>query len=457
MAIEGANVIGASPVYDTSRDVNLYAKLMAQQQAKVAQEQKQLTDKLSAVKTTGLREADRSDYNKLYNEWRNAELTATKERDQFKKAELRAEADKKYMEAQQLVNDSKSYGKLWDDTSRQFIGKDPYDTFEEENWSRWMKSRDLPLSSQELVRNPLELQARPDLSKTVTKLDALDKNLKSFATDTGKPIITRVTRGGDVGNRIIDVSAVNPKFQAERYAEAYDTDYGFKRGIRALYPDLDWQNNPDQAKTQAILDLVQKRKLEYQGAPKYQYERKTKGKGEDDTSRIGEPRKQTFQGAEYNEAGNRTKQINITSNNFVDQNVPGSLALNQLDGVYNTSTGATGRVNFNENAKVTGFGYFPNREKSGKVEDRLWMSVLSDGRYYLVPDRSVPQSVKSKKEYKAAINALQANRGIKGSAQSAKPTATISQIKSLVGKKGYEGYTEKELIEYYKSQGFTIK
>jgi hypothetical protein len=32
-----------------------------------------------------------------------------------------------------------------------------------------------------------------------------------------------------------------------------------------------------------------------------------------------------------------------------------------------------------------------------------------------------------------------------------------SKIKSLVGTKGYEGYTEKELIEYYKSQGYIIE
>ena len=36
-------------------------------------------------------------------------------------------------------------------------------------------------------------------------------------------------------------------------------------------------------------------------------------------------------------------------------------------------------------------------------------------------------------------------------------TVSASTIKSLVGKKGYEGYTEKELMDYYKSQGYIIK
>lgn len=35
-------------------------------------------------------------------------------------------------------------------------------------------------------------------------------------------------------------------------------------------------------------------------------------------------------------------------------------------------------------------------------------------------------------------------------------TVTRSTIKSLVGKQGYEGYTEQELIDYYKSQGYNI-
>lgn len=46
-------------------------------------------------------------------------------------------------------------------------------------------------------------------------------------------------------------------------------------------------------------------------------------------------------------------------------------------------------------------------------------------------------------------------------AQQSKPsqgkTTTRSKIKALVGTKGYEGYTEQELIDYYKSQGYTIQ
>lgn len=36
-------------------------------------------------------------------------------------------------------------------------------------------------------------------------------------------------------------------------------------------------------------------------------------------------------------------------------------------------------------------------------------------------------------------------------------TISVGTIKSLVGKKGYEGYTEKELMDYYKSNGYEVK
>lgn len=36
-------------------------------------------------------------------------------------------------------------------------------------------------------------------------------------------------------------------------------------------------------------------------------------------------------------------------------------------------------------------------------------------------------------------------------------TVPLTKIKELVGKKGYEGYSEKELVDYYKSQGYKIQ
>jgi len=64
MANGGANISrgmgrGAAQVYDTSAPVNMYAKLMQQQQLKRAAEQKALTDKLDKFNSQGVRVQDR--------------------------------------------------------------------------------------------------------------------------------------------------------------------------------------------------------------------------------------------------------------------------------------------------------------------------------------------------------------------------------------------------------------
>lgn len=56
-------------------------------------------------------------------------------------------------------------------------------------------------------------------------------------------------------------------------------------------------------------------------------------------------------------------------------------------------------------------------------------------------------------EYKKKVDAL--NGG--GSNTSTAKTVSMGQIKNLVGKPGYEGYSEKELTDYYTSQGYTVK
>jgi hypothetical protein len=63
MANGGANISrginrGAAQVYDTSGPVNMYARLMYQQQLKRAAETKALTDELGKVTPEGIRQPD---------------------------------------------------------------------------------------------------------------------------------------------------------------------------------------------------------------------------------------------------------------------------------------------------------------------------------------------------------------------------------------------------------------
>lgn len=267
MAIEGgANLIGSTYNGNDNNALNTYAKLYQQQQAKVANEQKELAAKLSSIKTDGLREADRADYNKMYSSWRDKSILASKERDQFKKSQLLADADKEYMGLNQLVGDSKQGGAQLHDVFKSQLGKNPFDTYEEADWNKIKASDSLPISDPNFVKNPYDIQARPDYSKTISLLDGFDKGLEVFKKDTGKRTVTDFIAAGKKRSRETSELAVDPKLQAEKYTQAYDLSPVFARGIRALYPQLDWMNNPDQSKAQAIQDLVGKRRLVYQSS-----------------------------------------------------------------------------------------------------------------------------------------------------------------------------------------------
>jgi hypothetical protein len=71
--------------------------------------------------------------------------------------------------------------------------------------------------------------------------------------------------------------------------------------------------------------------------------------------------------------------------------------------------------------------------------------------------RSIDESTKLNKKYKSEVRSKSTATGKPAPApKGGNKTVPLSSIKGLVGKAGYEGYTEKELVDYYKSQGYTI-
>jgi hypothetical protein len=271
MSLSGANLIGSTYNGNDNNSLNTYNKLYQQQQAKIANEQKELTTKLSAIKTDGLRQEDRADYNKLYDEWRNSSILASKERDKFKKSELTSDSDKNYIKLNQLISDSKKGGDQLHDVFKSQIGKNPYDTYEEADWNKIKASDKLPISNPNFVKNPYDIQAIPNYSKTSSILQTLDSGMKDLAKLNGKSTTELITRAGKNGVRTIDETAVDPKIQYQRYSDQYTLDPVFARGIRASFANLDWKGNPEQAKDQAMLGLVKNRPLVYQSDPKDEF------------------------------------------------------------------------------------------------------------------------------------------------------------------------------------------
>lgn len=134
---------------------------------------------------------------------------------------------------------------------------------------------------------------------------------------------------------------------------------------------------------------------------------------------------------------------------------PTSFGLSQVKSAFNTQSGRNQVLNPDGSTMLTGLGY--TKDKSGKYV--MGATVSNDGTEYIVFLKDIPADVLKDKNFKAVRAALGAAPTAVNpqTQQPANRTTSLSSIKALVGKKGYEGYTEKELVDYYKSQGFTIK
>ena len=77
-------------------------------------------------------------------------------------------------------------------------------------------------------------------------------------------------------------------------------------------------------------------------------------------------------------------------------------------------------------------------------------------KVYTIPYNSVKGEIKGYTADKKGQNGWELPRGA-DTKQASNKTVPLSTIRGLVGTKGYEGYDEKELVDYYKSQGYDIK
>ena len=116
MANGGANISrgmgrGAAQVYDTSAPINMYAKLMQQQQLKRAAETKALTDEFGKLTPEGIRQQDIPIFVEQVGKWKNASIEANNERDPVKKAIKTQEAEQEKLKSYALKDYSKSEGK----------------------------------------------------------------------------------------------------------------------------------------------------------------------------------------------------------------------------------------------------------------------------------------------------------------------------------------------------------
>jgi hypothetical protein len=475
MANGGANISrglgrGAAQVYDTSSPVNMYARLMQQQQLKRAAETKALTDELGKVTPEGIRQPDVKGFIDQYGKWRDKSIEANAERNPTRKAILSQEAEREKLATLMYKDDSKNELRSEQDRNKMLLDPNVRDRYDDSVIERVLKSSSLAKDDPNYVRDMNQFQIRPDLSKLTKDLDDLDKNLLQ-SSQWSAPITEKAKQGNIEGVYVYNTRAVDPKAQATAYASLFDLDRKFQAGLREMFPDL--ADLPkEQLKAQAIPLLVQQRVRTESSKPDFQANRDDRAinlqerrenrlaAGDGGGNEIGniEVNKEFFGESVKTTRGKRIKTPvkTITFDYFIKPTQK-NFASTQLNNVLNLSTGQNEMMGADTNAALIGLGY--TKTKGGKLQVKA-VIVNSDKDEFAVNEMDLPIKVRNSDEYKSAKNKLnseyQSRSQSKPTTKSTKNT-TMSAIKSLVGTKGYEGYTEKELVDYYKSQGYTIK
>jgi hypothetical protein len=474
MANGGANTSrginrGAAQVYDTSGPVNAYARLMYQQQLRRAAETKALTDELGKVTPEGLRQPDVKGFLDQYGRWRDKSIEANAERNPTRKAILSQEAEKEKLATMMYKDDSKN--ELINERKRKefFMNPENRNRYNKEVLVKVINSGNLSKDDKDYIRDINQFEIKPDLTKIRKLLDDTDANLMKY---------TKPTRVQEEGERLgvkglyeWDVTTLSPAEQATAYSVLFDTDEGeFKAFLRSLNPEFK-DLSEKQLKERGIPILVQERpKSTYsdkkfiepeKGMTEYQRRRLALAEaGDGGGNEIGniEVNKEFFGKSTTTASGKEIeKPVKTIKFDYFIKPTQKNFASTQLNNVLNLSTGKNEMMSADTNAALIGLGY--TKTKGGKLQVKA-VVVNSDKIEFAVNEMDLPIKVRNSDEYKSAKNKLNSEyKRLQQSKPTTKPTknTTMSAIKSLVGTKGYEGYTEKELVDYYKSQGYTIK
>lgn len=255
---------GEAQILDTSGSVNYYLNEAKRREQQQLAEQKALQADLSKVSMDGIREADRPEYVQKYNEWKTLQNDVNKARTNADKAQAKLNFDKKYLELQELVSDSKGLAK--GETAFTNILLDPTkrDGYADDSVSRFQKSKTLSRTDPNFVRDLTQYERKWDLSKVDDKLRTLDSHLLSNQQESNPATGSRLKVGNRTGTNLVYKTSVDPAKQVEAYATMYKADPDFRQFLKQTYPDLYANNDPISATSQALTDLASKRPIQKQ-------------------------------------------------------------------------------------------------------------------------------------------------------------------------------------------------
>jgi hypothetical protein len=423
MANGGANISrginrGAAQVYDTSGPVNMYARLMYQQQLKRAAETKALTDELGKVTPEGIRQPDVKGFIDQYGRWRDKSIEANAERNPVRKALLNQEAEREKLATLMYKDDSKNESRNEQDRNKMLLDPDKRDRYDDSVLERVLKSSSLAKDDPNYVRDMNQFQIRPDLSKLTKDLDDLDKNLLQ-SSQWSVPITEKAKQGNIEGVYVYNTRAIDPKAQATAYASLFDLDRKFQAGLREMFPDL--ADLPkEQLKAQAIPLLVQQRVRTESSKPDFQANR------DDRAINLQERRENRLAAGEGGDFPEDyvIERIQLTTKPKEDKDLQPiigtekpSIVLEKSVKIRSVPFPSTQMKAFDvannkrivlsarQDLKLARIAYVPTIAKDGRYELQA-VVIDSANMQYVIQETEVPIDIRRTRAYKAAKTAL---------------------------------------------------
>jgi len=250
---------GEAQVFNTGNTINLYARQLQMQQSKRAAEEQSLANELQTVKIDGVREPDREDFFKQYQGLKDIAAKIPYERDNFARAQLKAEVNKKLLELNDFAQRSKTYGKQYTDFQGKLLDSRLRDQFKDDAVEAVQLSNKLPMRDQRFIKDFTGLARQVDAEKIDKTLSGIDATLLK-KSQWGNPVQTRGAQGDKNGLMVYNKREVAPAEQMAAYANIYDTEPNFRKYLQDQYPDVFLNNDSKTAKALAIKDYADKRR-----------------------------------------------------------------------------------------------------------------------------------------------------------------------------------------------------
>lgn len=423
MANGGANISrginrGAAQVYDTSGPVNMYARLMYQQQLKRAAETKALTDEFGKLTPEGIRQQDVEIFVEQVGKWKNASIEASKERDPVKKAIKTQEAEQEKLKSYALKDFSKSEKKKNSDFASSMLIPNNRDNFTPEAIDIFRESDKYSVNDPRYkIRDLTTLQQQIDGSTTMAEIAKINKVL----LDASQP--TRVERIGNEGNRVGTFVSNNkqipPQQQIDAMSLAFRVSPKLRAGLRQIYPEHANKSNDEFIAT-VIPDYVNKNPATEYGEEKFNEDR-------DDRAYNLQVRRENRlaagEGGDFPE-DYVIERIQLTTEPKEDKDAKPiigtekpSIVLEKSVKIRSVPFPSTQMKAFDvanikrivlsarQDLKLARLAYVPTIAKDGRYELQA-VVIDSQNRQYVIQETEVPIDIRRTRAYKAAKTAL---------------------------------------------------